>query len=272
VKFGVTANPEIATALKAARAIVALLEKRHEVVLETELAKALGRRGKAIEGMGAEVVLAIGGDGTVLRALQRTAAKVLGINSGSLGFLTEATAEEVPAALKRLEAGKYAVEERLKVRVTVDGRRLPDCANEAVVHTAQIAKIRHFEIHVNGSVAERVRADGVIVATPTGSTSYSMSVGGPIVDPRVDALVISTIAPFKPSARAIVVPANAQVRVSIVKPRECLLVLDGQHEVALKGTEELRFTGSPERARLVKFGEDFYRRIEEKLVGRGGQR
>lgn len=272
MKFGITANPEIATALKAARTIVALLEKKHEVALETELAKALGRKGTAIERMRAEVVLAIGGDGTVLRALQRTNAKVLGINSGSLGFLTEVTADEFPAALKRLERGDFAVEERLKVRVTVDGRPLPDCANEAVVHTAHVAKIREFEVRVNGSVAERVRADGIIVATPTGSTSYSMSVGGPIVDPHVDALVIAAIAPFKPSARAIVVPATAQVRVAIVKPRECLLVLDGQHEVALAGTEELKFTGSPERARLVKLGEDFYRRIAEKLVGRGGQR
>jgi NAD+ kinase len=94
-----------------------------------------------------------------------------------------------------------------------------------------------------------------------------MSVGGPIVDPRVEALVISAIAPFKPSARAIVVPASADVRVSLIKERECLLVLDGQHEVALKGTEDVRFTRSESRARLVKFGDDFYRRIEEKLVG-----
>ena len=272
MKFGVTANPEIATARKAARTIVPLLGKEHAVVLETELGKSLGRKGKELEDMDVDVVLAIGGDGTVLRALQKTTAKMLGINSGSLGFLTEVTAEEFPAALKRMEKGDYAVEERLKVAVTVGGKRLPDCTNEAVIHTAHIAKIRHFEIHVNGSLAERVRADGIIVATPTGSTSYSMSVGGPIVDPHVDALVVSAIAPFKPSARAIVVPATAQVRVSILKPRECLLVLDGQREVALTGPEEIRFTASKERARLVKFGDDFYRRIEEKLVGRGGQR
>ena len=266
MKFGITANPNIAHAHKGVEVILPLLEKKHAVTLESEMAAALGRRGKTLEAMDVDVVLAIGGDGTVLRALQRSAAKVLGINTGSLGFLTEVTAEEFPDALRRLENGAYAVEERGKVQVTVDGKRLYDCTNEAVIHTAHVAKIRDFEVWLNGTLAQRLRADGIIVATPTGSTSYNLSVGGPIVDPHVEALVISAIAPFKPSARATVVPASAQVRVKVVKPKECLLVLDGQHEVALTGQEDLRFTGSSSRAKLVKFGEDFYRRIEEKLV------
>jgi NAD+ kinase len=217
--------------------------------------------------MNVDLVLAVGGDGTVLRALQRTTARVLGVNSGSLGFLTEIHADELPDALSRLEAKEYTVEERGKVKVTVDGKRLADCANEAVMHTAHVAKIRDFEVWLDRILLQKVRADGIIVATPTGSTSYNLSVGGPIVDPRVEALVISAIAPFKPSARATVVPADAHVRIKLPKPKECLLVLDGQQEVALKGTEDVRFTGSERRARLVKFGDDFYRRIEEKLVG-----
>lgn len=269
MKFAITANPDIPSAKEAAKAIAALLEGKHEVVLESEVGASMGRSGSALDAVGADVVLAIGGDGTVLRALQRTTAKVLGVNSGSLGFLTEVTDREFPDALARLEAGDYAVEERLKVKVTVDGKRMYDCANEAVLHTAGVAKIRHFEVRVNGIVAQRVRADGIIVATPTGSTSYSMSVGGPIVDPRVEALVVSAIAPFKPSARTVVVPASADLAVGLLRPKECLLVLDGQHEVALSGTEDVRFTGSESRTRLVTFGDDFYRRIEEKLVAQG---
>jgi NAD+ kinase len=268
MKFGVTANPEIPHARKSALALVPLLEKTHDVELETELAALWRRKGKTLEKMDADVVLAIGGDGTVLRALQRTTAKVLGINSGSLGFLTEVTAEEFPAALRKLEKGAYAVEERVRIRVTVDGRRLYDCTNEAVLHTAQVAKIRDFEVWLNGTLVQKVRADGIIVATPTGSTSYNLSVGGPIVDPRVEAFVISAIAPFKPAARATVVPTNGEVRVKLTKPKECLLVLDGQHEEEIKGTEDIRFSGSESRAKLVKFGDDFYRRIEEKLVSR----
>ena len=266
MKVGITANPNIAHARKGVEAILPLLEKKHDLTLETEIAAALRRRGKPLEAMDVDVVLAIGGDGTVLRALQRTAALVLGINSGSLGFLTEVTAEEFPRALRRLERDEFTIEDRVKVQVTVDGKRLYDCTNEAVIHTANVAKIRDFEVWLNGTLLQRLRADGIIVATPTGSTSYSLSVGGPIVDPRVEALVISAIAPFKPSARPTVVPSSANVRVKLAKPKDCLLVLDGQHEVALTGKEDVRFTGSASRARLVKFGDDFYRRIEDKLV------
>lgn len=266
MKFGITANPEIAHAAKATKEILTKLEGTHEVLLEPEFAKVLGKTGTPLEEMKVDIVLAIGGDGTVLRALQRTREKVLGINSGSLGFLTEIVAAEFPDALTKLAAGDFAIEERLKVQVTVDGRRLYDCTNEAVLHTAHIAKIRDFEVWLNGTLAQRVRADGIIVATPTGSTSYNLSVGGPIVDPRVEALVISAIAPFKPASRAVVVPVSTEVRVKMTKPKGCLLVLDGQHEVSLTGGEDIRFRGSPNHARLVKFGDDFYRRIEEKLI------
>ncbi|HKZ64080.1 MAG TPA: NAD(+)/NADH kinase [Thermoplasmata archaeon] len=267
MKFGITANPNILHARSAAKEILSRIGTAHPVVLETDLAAAFGKRGKELGAMDVDVVLAIGGDGTVLRALQRTTVKVLGINSGSLGFLTEITTDGFPDALTRLAKKQFTVEERVKVSVRVDGKRLYNCTNEAVLHTAQIAKIRDFEVWLNGTLAQKVRADGIIVATPTGSTSYNLSVGGPIVDPRVEALVISAIAPFKVAARPIVVPTDADVRVKVAKPKGCLLVLDGQHEVALAGTEDVRFTGSKERAKLVKFKEDFYQRIEQKLVG-----
>jgi NAD+ kinase len=215
--------------------------------------------------MKADVVLAIGGDGTILRALQLSDSKVLGINSGSLGFLAEVSANEVSEYLDRVVRGDYRVEERMRLKVTVDGDRLFDCTNEAVVHTAHIAKIRHFEIHLDDEIVERVRADGIIVATPTGSTSYSMSAGGPIVDPRVEAMIVTAIAPFKPASRPHVFPATSKVRVKLLKPKECLLVMDGQHESSLKGTEDVVLTGSERRAKFIRFRDDFYRRIEEKL-------
>jgi NAD+ kinase len=267
MKFGVTANPHIPSALEAAKAIIARLEPSHEVLVEVDLAQTLGRRGLPLAHMAVDAILAVGGDGTILRALQLTKAPVLGINSGSLGFLAELDAADVDRYIDRIVRGEHRIEERLRLKVEVNGQRLFDCTNEAVVHTAHVAKMRHFEISVDGSVIQRVRADGIIVATPTGSTSYSMSAGGPIVDPRVDALLITAIAPFKPSMRPYAVPSASQVRVRLVKPRECLLVLDGQHEVALRGTEDTTYTGSDDRARFVRFRDDFYRRIEEKLGG-----
>ena len=265
MKFGITANPHISTAFEAAKKILARLEPSHEVHLEADLARSLERPGLPLAHMKVDVVLAIGGDGTILRALQLSDAKVLGINLGSLGFLAEVYAEEVDAYLERVARGDYRVEERMRLQVTVDGRRMFDCTNEAVVHTAQIAKIRHFEIDLDETLVERVRADGIIVATPTGSTSYSMSAGGPIVDPRLDAIIVTSIAPFKPASRPHVFPATARVHVKLLKPRECLLVMDGQHESGLKGTEEVMFTASERRAKFIRFRDDFYRRIEEKL-------
>lgn len=245
--------------------MIARLEPTHEVSLESDLARSLDRKGQPLAHMPADVVLAIGGDGTILRALQLSDAKVLGINSGSLGFLAEVNAGEADAYLERVVRGDYKVEERMRLKVTVDGQRMFDCTNEAVVHTAQIAKIRHFEIRLDDELVERVRADGLIVATPTGSTSYSMSAGGPIVDPRLDAIIATAIAPFKPASRPHVFPAHGQVHVKLMKPKECLLVMDGQHESTLKGTEDVVLTGSERRAKFITFRDDFYRRIEEKL-------
>ena len=105
-----------------------------------------------------------------------------------------------------------------------------------------------------------------VVATPTGSTSYSLSVGGPIVDPRLDAIIVSAIAPFAPNFRPIVFPPKSRVRVRLTKPKECLLVLDGQKEVPLKGEETLEFTASEKPARFIRFRDDFYQRIEQKLA------
>ncbi len=265
MKFGVTANPQIPDSLEATKRILKVLEPKHEVLLETEIAKDLGRTGVPLAHMKPDVLLAVGGDGTILRALQLADAEVLGINSGSLGFLAEVYAQEIETFLARVVKRDYQVEERLRLKVTVDGERLFDCLNEAVVHTANVAKIRHFEIHLDEALVTRVRADAVILSTPTGSTSYSMSVGGPIVDPRVPAIVFGTIAPFKPSCRPHVFPAAATVRVTLVKPKECLLVMDGQHETHLKGTETIAVTASEKPARFIRFRDDFYRRFEEKI-------
>src|SRR2546428_676796 len=167
MKIGITANPHIPSALDSAKHVVGRLEPAHEVVLESDLARVFGRGGMPVAQMKADIVLAIGGDGTILRALQLSDAKVLGINSGSLGFLAEVYAEEIDEYLDRIARGDYKVEERMRLKVTVDGERMFDCTNEAVVHTAQVAKIRHFEIRLGEEMVERVRADGVLVAIPT---------------------------------------------------------------------------------------------------------
>ncbi len=266
LKIGITANPNIPGTPAVVRHIAKLCQG-HEVLLESEIASSLGRKGMALAGMEVDLVLAVGGDGTILRALQLSDAVLLGINSGSFGFLAEILADEVDAFLPRALRGDYRLEERMRVKTLVDGRRHPDSLNEAVIHTAHVAKIRSFEVLVDGQTAERFRADGVIIATPTGSTSYAMSTGGPLVDPRMDAIIVTAIAPFTPSFQPFVFPATSEVRVRITKPKECTLVLDGQREVPLDGPEAIAFTKSEKPARFVRFRYDFYRRVREKLEG-----
>jgi NAD+ kinase len=235
-------------------------------VIEARTAEALGMKGVPLSKMKVDVLITVGGDGTILRTLQGCDAPVMGVNAGVLGFLTEIQPDDIKQAVKRLQNGDYHIDERLKLKTILNGRRLEDATNETVVHTAHIAKMRHFMISIDGTPATETRADGLIVATPTGSTSYAMSVGSSIIDPRVEAFVIAPIAPFRLAARPLVVAAKSKIQVSLREPKECTMVIDGQCEFKIRGDETLVFTASEKRAKFVSFKDDFYRNLEEKLI------
>jgi NAD+ kinase len=236
------------------------------VVFESHAAEGLGAEGIPLGQMDVDIIITIGGDGTILRTLQGSDAPVMGVNAGVLGFLTEVQPDEIKVAIGKLLRGDYRIVKRVKLKTTMDGRRLEDATNEAVIHTAHISKMRYFEVSVDGTRATDMRADGIIVATPVGSTCYAMSVGSAIIDPRVDALVIAPIAPFRLSARPLVVPAKSKISVTITEPKECIMVLDGQSEVKMTGAEKVVFTASEKKARFVTLQSDFYKNLEEKLV------
>lgn len=261
-----TANPKSSRAVKAAKEVVSILRKDHKVLIEEDLAQVMGEKGATLDGMSIDILVTVGGDGTILRALQKGDFQVLGVNISRVGFLTEVRLDELEDALKDLSEGKFVIEERIKLKVEVGGRRLPDCTNEAVIHTANLAKVRRFRVSVDGEMVSRVEGDGIIVATPTGSTAYSMSAGGPIVDPRVKAFVITPLAPFRQSLRPTVVPAEGTVEVELVGTGACVMVLDGQHEEKLSGGERIHFTISEKKARFVRFSRRFYSRVNEKLT------
>jgi NAD+ kinase len=266
MKVGVLANPDLPKSLKLVKRVVRFFEERKIAVeVENAIAGKLGRRGLPLSKMTSAVLVTVGGDGTVLRALQQTPARVLSINAGEVGFLTEIGPEEVEEKLAQFVAGKYFIDKRIRLRATLGKRRLYDSLNEAVVHTAQISKMRHFKVLVDGTPMIDLRADGIILATPTGSTCYSMSAGGPIIDPDVEAFVIAPLAPFKPSMRPIVVPADSEITVRMGHRKDCLLVLDGQHYEELDPDSVLTFGRSERDAELIRFEEDFYSRLHEKL-------
>lgn len=266
MRFGVTANPQSTRAVEATRKVIQTLEKEHRVRVEENLAKILGMEGAPLDAMGIDYLVTVGGDGTILRALQQGDFEILGVNISRVGFLTEIGLDQVDMALQRLAEGDYVIDERIKLRVEVEGTDLPECTNEAVVHTSNVAKIRRFLVRVDGESAAQVESDGIIVATPTGSTAYALSAGGPILDPRLRAFSITALAPFRQTLRPTVVPAESAIEVELQGRGPCLLVLDGQSEVDLAGEEVLTLGLADQKARFVRFRRTFYRRIQEKLV------
>jgi len=262
MKYGLIANPEKEECIEFARKIV---EKLNPVV-EMETAKALGIDGIPIENMDVDVIITVGGDGTILLALQRARGRILGVNMGLLGFLTEIGPEEIDYAIERIEKGDYFVDRRMRIKVMLNGKRLYDCTNEVVIHTAEIAKLRSYKVFYENELLDEFRADGLIVATPTGSTSYALSAGGPILHPNLEGIVFTPIAPFKKYPKSFVLPAG-KLRIELKDGKSNLLVLDGQYNVEISGEDTVEIEKSENYAEFIRFGTSPIKRIRERLIG-----
>jgi NAD+ kinase len=267
MRIALTANPNKAPALAVARRAIERLESKVDLVLSDETGAALHSSlpSAPIADLRADVLVAIGGDGTFLSALHQSSLPILPLNAGTVGFLAEVDAREPAAltkALDRLLAGAYFVEERMRLAGVAGGAQLPDATNEIVIHTAQVAKMRVFEIAVDGAAVGRVRADGIILATPTGSTSYAMSALGPVVDPGVEAILVTALAPFRATQRAVLIDPLRTVSVRATEPgKGAVVVVDGQPEVPLAGGETVLAYRSPRKASFLRFGTDYFQRL-----------
>ena len=262
-RYGICVNMSLPMAADTARRVIKALEGE-DVVLEQEIADNLCVKGHHIEEMDVDILITVGGDGTILRAMQNCDAPVFGINAGGVGFLAEIPVNDIEEGIARLKEGRYRTEERLKLQTMFKGKRMADAVNEAVLHTDEVARIRQFKIYVNGNLAYDLRADGVIISTPTGSTCYAMSVGSPIIDPHVNALVVVPMAAFKFSSRPIVIPTSSKLVIEVVD-KDCLLVVDGQEEYKIPGGTSVEFSMSSTYGRFIRFDDDFYSRIHLKL-------
>jgi len=271
MKFAIVARPDNAEAISLAKSISEYLSGRgHETVMEKNTANAAGVSGTAISDiseLSADIAVVIGGDGTVLHTVRqlRKQIPIVGINRGHVGFLTELDPDEAMDHIRKIEEGKYFIEERMRLHVLVDGEYAGDALNEAVIATSRPAKILHFIINIDGVPAERFRADGIIVSTPTGSTGYAMSAGGPIVDPWTDNFLIIPLAPYYLSSRPHVVSSRRSLIVEFDSPNPADLVLDGQHITELSNGSEISFENSPEPALFVNLGKNFFAKVDSKL-------
>ncbi len=264
-KFGVAVNTTIPNVKKHVQRVMDALEGQN-YIMEQASAELMGVEGCPLDKMDVDTMIAIGGDGTMLRTLLGNKSPLVGVNAGGVGFLAEIEIDEIEEGIKRIVKGEYTVEERFKISSWYNGEYTVDAVNEVVVHTDSVAKIRHFKVYVNDKLATEVRADGIIVSTPTGSTCYAMSLGAPIIDPSVNAFVIVPMAAYKFASRPFVVPADAKVTIEMIMDSGCLLVVDGQTEYKLDGKTHIDFFKSAENVRFVKFSKDFYSRVRDKLV------
>ncbi len=272
MKFGLVVNPRKPSSWGVARTAARYLAEHGSLEIADSAppeAELPGPRVPLPE-IRADVVVAIGGDGTFLSVLQQNSAPLFALNAGTVGVLAEADARDeasVDAALHRLVEGLYFVEDRMKLAVRSGPALAPDATNEVVVHGARAAKMGTFEIALDGRALGRIRADGVILATPTGSTGYALSALGPVMEPSVDAIVLVAIAPFRAASRALVLDPLHTIRVRPLEPASpTVVVIDGQEERPLDVGESILVYRSPRRARFVRFGTPHLVRLEGKGI------
>jgi NAD+ kinase len=227
---------------------------------------------------GLDLLVTLGGDGTLLRGarfLNGHATPILGVNLGRLGFLTECGASDCDRALKRIAAGEFESEKRLALDASLTDRdgveRSFRALNEAVLHNRGKARVLRLDVEIDGQAVGRYEADGVIVATPTGSTGYSLSAGGPIVVPGSASILVTPIAPHTLGMRPLVVDVGAVVRVRANDDGgEVWVTIDGQVDASFGHGRVLEVRAAAAPVRLVRLGgASFYGRLRAKL-GWGG--
>ena len=219
-----------------------------------------------------DMSVVLGGDGTLLRAQAKLKEEtpLFGINMGTVGFLTDIEVNETFNALDKVIKGDYYKEKRSKLVVSHENHYY-NAMNEVVIMTDKPAKMLHFEIQVDGETIEEVRADGVIISTPSGSTAYAMSAGGPIVDPKLGGFIIIPICPYKLGARPFIVSDNSEITVKLLKKgKKAVFVMDGQINEEASYLEEINFKKADKSVYFIRTSSKyFYERVKDKL-GEGG--
>jgi NAD+ kinase len=266
-------------ALTLARALDSALQKRGlEVLFDSDSAAALGRSGglpRERLARASDLVIVVGGDGTLLSIarLAPTSTPVLGINVGALGFLAGLSRNGALSRMDEVLAGGFREDRRLRLSVAVTGGPRParfQALNDAVLNKEALARISTFRVELDARPVVEFRADGVIVSTPTGSTAYNLSAGGPILHPQLPAVVITPICPHTLSQRPLVVPAETVIGLRILDPPKTsggvYLTLDGQEGLPIRPgfSVEIRPADSP--VTLLRPPEaDHFRNLAEKL-------
>ncbi len=269
---GIIARYDKKQALKLAEELSEYLANRGLVVfLENTLEGKMKTSGKMIplKEMKTDFIITIGGDGTILRTcinLPKPEPPILAINMGVRGFLTEVNPQDACPSVDRILKGDYKIEKCSKLAATANGKPTPDALNDVVTSGGEPSKILYMQIYKDDQPIALIEADGVIVATQTGSTGYSLSAGGPVMDPYLDAIVLTPICSLT-TFRSMIFPPDAKIRIEPVRPKEMLVLVDGRPLPAK--TTSLTVAHSKNVTSFIRFKQDFYERLQGRLLFKG---
>ena len=283
--IGLVANPGKQDAVRLASELANWLAERNvNVLIEQESAPLISRQDISADEQtiaSCDLLVVLGGDGTILRAARFVGPKqtpILGVHFGQYGFITEIHPPDVKPALERAIAGDYVVSERLmlEVRLFRGEEQIGSytALNDAVVAKGPLARLLRLRTCVNDKHIATYAADGIIVSTPTGSTAYSLSAGGPVVNPNVDVLIITPICPHTLNARSLVIPGSESVQVvadCAIDDASMMLTVDGQTGIPLQCSDKVDITRAEFAARIVMWDPlSFYDKLQSRL--RWGER
>lgn len=250
-----------------------LRSKGLEVYVENTLAKMV-QTGEMIplERMKTDLIITIGGDGTILRtcaSIPKPEPPILAINMGIRGFLTEVEPKRAFTAVDKCLNGDYGIEKCMKLATRADGSKFPDALNEVLITHAEPAKLLYTRILKDNKPILTCQADSLLISTQTGSTGYSLSAGGPVLDPSVDAFVLTPICPLT-DFRSVVFPGNSSLTVEVLRPNKMLVLIDGQFNRLISSKlPTVTVTRSKNETRFIRFTDNFYDRLRSRLLFRG---
>ena len=276
--IGILIKPKFPEVKGTLRDVVAWLRSRSiNVILDQTSATLLSEQGgyhDAQLSSKADVLLVLGGDGTMLYAARLAAERsipILGVNMGGLGFLTEVRLENLYPSLERVFANDYVLDERLMLRTHIhrDGETIAQgvVLNDVVISKGTLGRMIELKIAIEGRFVTNLRSDGLIVSSPTGSTAYSLSAGGPIIDPAVQSLILTPVCPHTLTHRPLIVPGKDKIDLTLTSTDAgAMATLDGQVGVPITQGDTVTIQTSENRTRLIRFPEsNYYDVLREKL-------
>jgi NAD+ kinase len=267
--FGIICKQDSQVLEDAKKIINILMKRKHRIVLEKGLKSLLDLNlpESAVDSMRVGMILAVGDDSTILRAIRDIGSKeipVLGISTGSIGFLTETDIMNFEKSITKIENNDYYKDKRARLSVMNDNVQMPYAVNDVVVSSLRGATLIRYTLKVNDEIIWRDSADGIIVSTPTGSTGYALSAGGPIVSTSSNVFVVSPVCSIENKKPYVIDDSNEVIIDDISCPEGCELVIDGRHRTKL-GKNKILIRKSKSQAIFVRFDPRFHSRVFHKL-------